>query len=328
MVEIYVSWCPGLETNDEALRILKDCKLISGIEVWNHDLKGNIKKNGLKLSIHNPIKKIMCDLTDDNLEESLSQHKEIVDAMISSDSKIAGFHVYYKAYAVYKHLKDGISLKGIDLSIKSPEELAKKMISNLLMLEKLINQGIPDKKKKFILFETWPYFDFASIVEEGTYIKPEFQNLGEAAAVFNTPQFIKKILDDKKVVSNGRIGFLFDASHIFCAANNIIMKKKLSETPDNYIDKIINACRGRIHQLHLGVPVKRKNRSYFDIHGAFIPGDALSESIINTGRKVLLANPHLSTITLEIDTHTNPVAHAKKLVEQVLLISKELNLEQ
>ena len=106
MIEIYSSWVKGLDTDREALKLIKDSGILSGVEVWGPELAENIRKQGLKSSLHNPIKALKLDLVDEKLIEELKkeENSRIMRGISDSSSEVVGFHLYFKADAVMHYL--------------------------------------------------------------------------------------------------------------------------------------------------------------------------------------------------------------------------------
>ena len=65
MVELYVAWSEGLPESAEAVAILKACPLIAGIELIGvREEVRRAQDAGLRLSIHNPLRKQNLSLID------------------------------------------------------------------------------------------------------------------------------------------------------------------------------------------------------------------------------------------------------------------------
>lgn len=325
-MDVFVSWCPGLEKDEKAISILKDCNLIKGIEVWQLELAEIIRKSGMRAALHNPIKTLEKDLTDQDLIEAIEKEPGFFKAISSSDSKSIGFHVYYKIMPVYNHIVFNTPLKGINLKVDDMESLCRMIIDNLLLLEKKINYSLPEKEKKCVIFESCPYLDFSAVVPDHKNIDPEHQKIAEITGMFNKPEIIMRILNDEKVRENRRIGFLFDIAHVFCAVNGLAKKKIIIGSVDDTMKEIIRLTKGKVLEVHLNTPMKVSEFSYKDSHGALEEGNGLSDEMIDYTRQIISLNPQLDMITLEVDTGLKPEEHTKKLVEQAKLIAKELKL--
>jgi uncharacterized protein (UPF0276 family) len=93
--EIYASWCEGLPQSKNALKILKDSGMIIGIETCDLNEEIDlIKKSGLKVNVHNPLRKLRVGLEDKNLKKEMTPEKILLCK--KSDEDFVGFHTCYK----------------------------------------------------------------------------------------------------------------------------------------------------------------------------------------------------------------------------------------
>jgi hypothetical protein len=327
MVELYTSWCKGLAQNKEALTILKNCPFISGIETINsHKELELFQKAGLKVSIHNPIKMVNCALSNDNLGDELDKKENayILDSIRNSDGKAVGFHAYQNTLRIEAHVRFGKPLSDSFLQDESLKQIRKNIVKNLLYLEKKVNKGLVNQKK--ILFETQPYVDFTKLKNPMNKVSEQQMVLVRKAGMMSSPEFILSILDDKKIKANKNIGFLFDVAHIFISVQTRIDNNELKEDVDSYISKIINDTKGRIYEMHIACPIKLTEGLYVDDQKE-LGTDDMSRQAWKIAKQVYQANPDILSITLEIDTHLEPVEHVKKLVQQGELVTNELSLK-
>lgn len=327
MAELYSSWTKGLAQNKEALAIIKG-SFFAGIETINSQGELELfQKAGLKVSVHNPIKMVNCALGNDNLGDELNKKENayILDSMRSADGKAVGFHAYQNTLSIEAHVRFGKPLSDAFVQDESLEQIRKKIVKNLLYLEKKINKGLVNQKK--ILFETQPYMDFTKLKNPMNKVTAQQMVLMRKAGMMSSPEFIPGILDDKKIKANKNIGFLFDVVHVFISVKTRIDNNELKEDLDSYIAKLIDATRGRVYELHIACPVKLAEGLYVDDQKELIKGDDLSEQALKISKQVLLANPEIKSITLEVDTNLEPIGHAKKLVQQAELAVKELGLK-
>jgi uncharacterized protein (UPF0276 family) len=97
MVDLFCSWCKGLPYSEEALFLLKDSGLIKGVELSNLDEQVDlIKKSGLKVSIHNPVRGFLDSLESQGIE-NLFNVTPIKEICSKSDLSFVSFHTGYSA---------------------------------------------------------------------------------------------------------------------------------------------------------------------------------------------------------------------------------------
>lgn len=330
MVEIYVSWVKGLPKNKEALSILKQSSFVSGIEMFNtgEDIE-LFRAAGLKVSIHNPIKPFYRDLCNKSLLPFLKERKNsyLLKAIMSSDAKVIGFHTYSKVLQIEAYAMDGKPLGNQIYEMKSENEIRDLMIENLLCLEQEINKNLAEDKKKKILFETYPYANFNKIKEKKNILSKEYLAFLKKAGMLNRPEFLRSVFEDERIKGNESIGFLFDIAHVFVAINNLVNDGEIKAERDECIKEIIEATKGRVYQLHISAPKNCGDNVYVDKQEKLVKGDEDSMMMLRIAKEVLKNNPLLQTISLEINTHLDPINHAKELVAQAELVAKELALE-
>jgi hypothetical protein len=327
MVELYIPWCKGLAHSKEALAILKNCPYISGIETLNLERELELfQEAGLKVSVHNPIKMVNCGLSDKRLISELEKKENslVMQSIKSSDAGIAGFHAYHKTLPVFFHMIKNKPLPGWINEKESFEQIRENIIKNLVLLDSMINLG-QDKKK--ILFETQPSTDYSKLKNSQSKITEEEMVIMKRAGMMSTPDFIGSILDDKRIKHNKNIGFLFDTAHVLISVRTRIENKELNDRFESYIMKIINACKGRIYQIHIARPTTPDRGVYIDDQEALRKRDEMSRQILDIAKKIIQANPKLVSVTLEMNTYLEPVSHAKKFVEQAEMVVKELGLK-
>jgi hypothetical protein len=331
MVELYVSWVKGLSKNKKALSIIKQSPFISGVEMFNADEDiALFKAAGLKVSIHNPIKPFHIGLIDKNMVPLLKERKNsyLIKAIMSSDAKVIGFHTYSKVLQIEAHAMKGEPLDNQSYEIRNEGEVRESVIENLLCLEHEINKSLADDKEKKILFETYPYANFNRIKEKKNVLSKECLTFLKKAGMLNRPEFLRSVFEDERIKSNDNIGFLFDIAHVFVAINNLVNDGEIKANRDECIKEIIDVTRGRVYQLHLSAPRNFGDNVYVDKQEKLVKGGEDSMMMLRIAKEVLKNNPLLQTISLEIDTHLDPVSHAKELVAQAELVAKELNLEK
>ena len=161
MVEIYVSWCKDIIEDKEALNILKDSKIIDGIETSEVNDENNLKKEGLKISLHRPFRRKVETLENPELDKTLEENQEILNKINRSNSFLVGFHVINYALEDKKNIKETL-------------EICKK---NIQLLKKKL-----DRK---IVFETSPY------------CKSVYERRGkEFLSYFTSPEMIGELVNE------------------------------------------------------------------------------------------------------------------------------------
>ena len=328
MVELYVSWCKGLAQDKQALAMLKNCQIITGIETLNS--KGErepFQQAGLKVSIHNMIKLFHCCLSDKNLisEFKKKENTHTLDNIRKSDAKAVGFHAYYKTQLIENHVRHGKPLPEGIFENESLEQIRERIVKNLVFLERNINKGL--KKQKKVLFETQPFMDFTKLKNPVNKVSDQEMKLMKRAGMMCTPDFISSVLNDKRIKNNKNIGFLFDIAHVFISVKTRFERKELNDEIESYMKKIIGACKGKVYQMHIACPVEIARGCFVDDQVELKKGDILSDHMLSIARQILKANPDIKSITLEIDTYLEPVPHAKKMIQQAKMVAKELNLK-
>ena len=334
MVELYTSWCKGLAQSKQALDILKACPFITGIETLNSGGElGLFQKAGLKVSVHNPIKMINCGLNDGRLVSELKKKKNayVLDSVRKADAGTAGFHAYNKMLPVELHVMKNKPLPEGIFEKESLEQIRNNIVKNLVFLEREINKNNSNYNRKLngkkILFETQPYTNFSKLKNSANKIGEREMMILRKAGMMSTPKFLASILNNKQIKGNNNMGFLFDISHVFISVKTMIENKELNEELEAYIKKVIDASKGSVYQLHIACPTTLAKGVYVDDQAELKKGECMSKQVLSIAKQVLQANPGVVSIALEIDTHLNPVAHAKKLVEQAEMVANELGLK-
>jgi len=328
MVEIYTSWSKGLAQDKEALDILKKNRWISGIETFTPEKDIPLfKAAGMKVAIHNPIKLIGHDLGDKDLIASLKKNENrfVLDEIMSGDTRTVGFHIFYhEVLMLERHALLGTPLKEVGF-VESEDEVKEIVIKNLLFLEHDINKGLDDFRKKKIMFETYAYANFNKVNDRKNDLTEDHLRLLARAGMLGRPEFIRGVLEDPRIKANKNIGFLFDAAHEFISLHNLSEEGFIKDDWMSSVKKVIEASKGRVFQVHICAP-KNNGGVFHDFQKNLVKGEEGSEAVLKIARMVLNSNPDVETITIEVDTFKDPVAHAKILSEQVELVAKELKL--
>jgi len=334
--EVYVSWCKGLENNKRALNILKECNLISGVEITNADGKANkkikkIKKAGLKVSLHNPGKKFFLNLASPNLISSGNKIKGLLRSIINSDCQVVGFHLGYASEEIYK-MKNFPRIPKSKL-IKDKKVLLKRFSDNLIFLESKLKVGVEKDKHKKVLVESPPYtkgipltWDIQSkeVKKDRKKIEKIIEKYGinVANSYIKDLSFLKdffKIINKKKVP----IGYLFDISHNFVTADTKIRDGSFNGSIKDYFDSILKITKGKVFQLHINVPGGNEKKGYYDKHNIF-DKSKLSKQILDLIKHLIKKCPEIKIITLEMQTSGSSLEHAKEMVNQTEFLRKEL----
>jgi hypothetical protein len=152
------------------------------------------------------------------------------------------------------------------------------------------------------------------------YHKNYFQyGIKEVQNYVTSPEYISRVLSESDA------GFLFDIGHNLCSGVTKILENEFSGAIQDYFSQIIEATGGKTYQIHLNVPGGSEKTGYVDKHMPFVKGDVAGEQTIDLAKRVISASPRLKTITLEINSNrVSPKEHAKLLVQQAELVTKEL----
>ena len=359
MVELYVSWVKGLPEDKEALKLLKDSRIVDGIELSNVDEQvERIRDSGLKVSSHTPGVYnpgfSTLNLANPNYMRAFEgeQGKRLLQVIRESECPVIAFHCGYSAENVYKmkaasnvpkivrfidrllQITNGNESSGI---FTDPEELAFRITKNIVLLERLVNSGISEEKRKQILLETLEYMRERPLNWEiqSDEVKANRREMEETLKKYGIncgqefitdPRFIRKVLDDARKENFKPIGFLFDVGHNFIAADAKINGKKFNGTIDDYFNEMLKASNGRTYQMHLTVPQGNDEEGYLDIHNTFRSGDTLSDRVVELAKGVVERSPELLVVTLEMGTGLKPLEHAKEMLKQAEYSRKVLNL--
>jgi len=289
--QVYVSWCEGLPQSREALNIIKDSGIVSGVEVRpsSQEEIALIKSAGLKVSLHQLPPKFRLGLADLNFIKFFeTEHGiEVLESIRNSDSPTVGFH-----------------LSAFESSFSDEQDLLETVANNLFSLDAKINKNVLDMKN--VIVESQP-------LRGSNIFKRRLTD----------PLFIKSILELSGLKSVASSGYLLDTSHNFITAKDKIRRGLFLGSVSEYFNDLVNNLSGKIYQLHINVPSKVLG-FYFDSHRTFKKGDKLSEEILDLTKSVIQASPELKVITLEMTTGMEPVLHAKEMVNQTEFLLNRL----
>lgn len=322
-MEIYISLVNDLVRDREALRILKESGIVSGIETSDIDEQVEMVKDaGLKFSSH----KSEVILSNPNCADLFDSR--LLDVIINSDAPTIGFHCGYSAERIYK-FRGFPNVPIPNTLITDKDNLLKKITDNIVLIENKINQNL--QKNKQVVVESLDYSREKPIpwdqqIDEIKNNKKEIEEIvvkyGINAGILyvTEPSFIKKVLDKTKT------GFLFDIGHVFISADAKKYKGEFKGAIEDYFDEMLKVSNGRTYQMHLTVPEGNDKEGYSDYHCIFTPGERLSDHIIELTQEVVKKSPELSVLTLEMKTNFKPVEHAKEMIKQAEYVIKKLNI--
>ena len=153
---MYVSWANGLPQSKEALKILKDSGIVSGVELSNIDGQVDmIQDAGLKVSSHTPGLSRTLNLANPDYMEAFKgeQGARLLHVIRSSDAPTVGFHCGYSAERVYK-MKAFPNVPRSDVLFTDEQQLLDRITQNVVLLEQRINNGLPEEDQKQVVLET------------------------------------------------------------------------------------------------------------------------------------------------------------------------------
>ncbi len=368
MVELYVSWVKGLPEDKEALKLLKSSGIVDGVELSNVDAQvERIRESGLKVSSHTPGVYNQgfntLNLANPNYMKAFDgeQGKRLLQVIRESEAPVVGFHCGYSAENVYK-MKAASNVPKISCFLQrlesitkanvlpgdennsesgviftDPNELSSRITKHIVLLERLVNSGIPEEKRKQLLLETLEYMRERPINWDiqSDEVKANRKEMEETLRKYGIncgqefitdPSFVRKVLDEAGKENIKPIGFLFDIGHNFIAADAKINDRRFQGTIEDYFAEMLWASNGRTYQMHLTVPQGNEQEGYLDIHNTFSPGDKLSDRIVELAKGVVVKSPELMVVTLEMGTNLKPIEHAKEMLKQAEYARKVLNL--
>ncbi len=341
MEEIYVSWSRGLPQDKEALRILRESGLVSGIETSNIDGQFEmIKDADLKVSLHTPGVDLTSNLANPNYVEIFDgeQGNRLLYVIRNSDASTVGFHCGYSVTDTWKIKSYRTVPKPNSISLdRSP--LLDMITKNLIALENLINNGISQDRKKQVIIESQDYcrefekpIDWDIQTDEVRRYKAEIEKIisqyGVNAVIeyVTDADFIKELLELTRLRNIKPVGFLFDVGHTLISADTKIHERKFLGSIEDYFNNLLNAVNGETYQLHINVPNGDEENGYLDVHKLFVEGEGLSEHVLDLTNLVIARSPKLKVMTLEMTTGLEPVQHAREMLKQAEYLSRKLNL--
>ena len=130
MVEIYGSWFDDFSNDKNTLEMIRKSGY-DGLEVTDHLTMKKLQEEGIKVSLHNPLRDRDLSLTTNGFFKALREDPRYVDSCKRSDAKTVGFHL----------TRSGTKVNDLDSAIDSAK-------TNLHALKVATN--------KDILFEPMP----------------------------------------------------------------------------------------------------------------------------------------------------------------------------
>lgn len=335
MVDIYISLFDGFLDDPEAIEMIRQSGIISGIEIYSLlDHFEPIKNVGLKCAAHDPQVFEMNNLGDAgwlNIFET-SRGKMVVELIKRTDSPVVAFHCGFSAQKVYK-MRAYPEAPVASTLYENREHLLSTITQNILGFELLLNHSASIDSKKMVLLEpmdfsrnkpvNWPV-QSDEVKAHQPEIELVFREYGTNAALrwVSDISFFEDIFRELSNLGENSIGFLFDISHVFITADAKIDSGLYSGTIEDYFNELIEIVKDKIYQIHVNVPEGNTEEGYSDAHFPFSAGSELSDRILSLTRQVICNSPNLKVITLEIrgPKDSSPTDFALLMIEQASLI--------
>ncbi len=339
MAEIYIAWIPGLLQNLAALKELKGCGLIAGIEMSRiHAGIKNLKQHGLKLSIHNPMPGEQANFADPDLLTMFDseQGQQLLKLTQGSDVPVVGFHCGFSAEKVYK-MRSYPDIPEPDTLIHDREQLLRRFHDNFIELDQKINLGIELPKLKRLLLETMDYsrsrpIDWTlqenHLLEKKEKIEQIIKTCGINAGFMHVTEisFVRNLLNSLSGKTLGESGYLFDVAHVLITADAMIYEKKFDGSIADFFENAIETLGKDTFQIHLNVPSGDENTGFSDAHKQFRPGEWLSDIVLDLSVQIYERSPNISVITLEMANYdVDPVQYVKEMIQQAKLVTEKLS---
>ena len=336
MLEYYISNCPRLAYNGEALKILKDSDIIDGVELTDISEEFLLfKKHGVKLSSHTPGMQITLNLARKDFMNCFDGNhgKQLLRSFELSDAPTVGLHIGYSAERVYKMYScPNIPAEGT--LITDRDELMSRMRKNIVSFKNEVDLISPDKT---VVIEGLDYHREMDVQWE---IQPDEskKNKNEilrtisryginAGLLFVTdPTFQKELLETTNARNeSNEIGYLLDIGHTYVTADTKIFRGEFLGTIEDYFANLLLRLGRYVRQLHISVPQERVSGGFHDAHGIFKAGEYLTEHIIELTKLSIEQAPWVRVITLEMKTGLDPIQHVSELERQLVYLHGKLN---
>lgn len=288
MVELFCSWCRGLAQSREALKLLVDSNEFSGIElsIVNEEID-LILDAGLKVSLHNPLR---------NYHESIES-----DSFIESFLKEPTIPFYSK-----KVLLPFISFH-VGRSCSLGECYSKqKIFSNTKKNLDYLSNSI-DKK----------------IILEGTCFTNKMINEKEFTKI-NLYSTSREFFRDFSLHTNAEI--LIDVAHTLVSGQTRILNDFYEESIKDYFTDFLDYTKNNVFELHINSFELTKEKNFVDKHHPFKESGFESNLVFECTNEAISNCSNLKAIVLEIESNSDPINHARIMIEQAKLVRKKLEL--
>ncbi len=283
MVELYCSWCKGLPESKEALKMLKDSGVFTGIELSNTDFQADkIIDAGLKVSIHNPVREFKINLDNASFTEILNAHPEIISHCNKTELPFVSFHTNYIP----------------SLNPATSYELVLKNVKDNL-------NKIKNTLSKKVLFETSCGFG-----------KSQEYVVSELLFKCTHPSFAKQILSETSA------GVLIDISHVLASASlHKVYNNYPNEVKDFFLD-YLSVCSKSTYEMHINSTRINEQGLYIDRHFPLNPEEKETQLAFECATEVINSCPNIETVVLEVEPNLDPINHVKLLIQQAQLFEK------
>lgn len=337
MADIYTSLIRNLASSEPALKTLKQCGAVAGIEtVELNETAGKISQSGLKYGIHDPHLSGMNNLGDPELASlyESAANQSLLNVIRYADAPVVGFHCGFAARQVYKmRAFSDIPVPGT--FHENEEVLFQVMLTNLQRIENEINRTGLGAPRKTVLIETMDYIRPQKVdwnmqspetLSRKTEIEDTISRFGVNASYRYVHElaFLRRLLTSLTPGENHSFGFLFDISHNFITADALIHEKKIEGTIEDYFESVIQSVGNQTRQIHVNVPSGDPYQGYLDHHRPFTPGNVLSDRILELTRFVVSNSPGLEVVTLEMYADATPENFASLMAAQAEYFLKRI----
>ena len=286
MVDYYISWCPDIHNDKEALEHIKNSKIIKGVEgIFPDECFITFNNLGLNYSLHNPRFKEYKNIEEVGFIEGYEKNKLLKQGLSNSNPSVMGFHPPRNKQEYENFTKNIRFLKS--------------------------------KTNKQILIEPRPFWIESNILKNSISkdIQEDMLNylLNDFTKEISTVEFLDKYTKDNE------IGILLDIAHTSILIDTLIESKIISETKEEYFLRYVKTLGSRIKQIHINEIGEIEN-TLIDAH-AEIKENSESLKILELIYPYL---KNLELITLEVKTNKNPLDHVIELEKEIKIIQEAL----
>lgn len=283
MVDIYISWCKGLDEDKEALRTIINDDLVKGVEsyaVYGVNAQyANMRAAGVPTSMHNPLN-WFCEGLDDPQAVQTIAKEDVLKSCQESAGAVIGMHLF----------------TGMAKTETFDIEKAKgQAVANT----KAIKQLLPGKTIALELPPLWSD-------TRRTKRNPAF------LATYR-PAFISSIMQETG------LWLLLDFSHTLVSLKTMRKESLYAGSADEYFDELLDRAAENIAELHVATPTL-KDGSTTDSDRPLSMDDPVSILVMHLAKKVLERAKNVKTITLEVNTGLPPKEHVKTMLAQARLL--------